>query len=147
MQDQRDGRDGRDGGDRGPKDGGQSGQRGGPQGTEFLELELSRMLLSRAADVAKEAAIDLLREAVRERLRERIGDKLAAIGHLAADELAEDVAANLEIEARIAARMDRAANVGGRLRAVMAETHKPFADLPRAPAKKSAGRGRRRKST
>jgi len=132
MHDQRDGRDG--GRDQG-RDGGGDRRRegeGGPQGTEFLELELSRMLLSRASEVAQEAAIELMREALKERLRERIGGELAAIGRLAADELADDVAANLEIEARIVARMQSAAGVHGRLRAALAQGAR--ASEPRAAA-------------
>ncbi|MFO0565767.1 MAG: hypothetical protein U0263_08895 [Polyangiaceae bacterium] len=140
MHDQRDGRDGRDGNDCGHDHGGGSHQHG-PSGSEFLELELSRMLYSRASEVAKEVAVEILRDAVRERLRERIGDKLRAIGRLAADELAEDVAVNLEIEARIAAHMQRGTGVGARLEAAIAQTAR--GDAPETPAR--AGRSRRRR--
>lgn len=88
----------------------------GPEGTEFLDLEISQVLFAQASEVAKDAALDLMREAMRERLRERLGDRLRALGRLAADELADDFEANLEIEARIAARKESAGGLEQKLR-------------------------------
>jgi histone H3/H4 len=76
----------------------------GPEGTEFLDLEISKVLYEEAAGLTRAAVRDILREAIAKRLRERLGDRLEAIARLAADELADDVEANLDIEARIAAR-------------------------------------------
>ena len=88
------------GGDRGGPDRG----RGGAQGTEFLDLEISKVLFGRAQSMARSVAEEIIRDAIKARLKERLGARLSAIGHLAADELMVDIEANLDIEARIAAR-------------------------------------------
>jgi hypothetical protein len=93
-----DGREG--GGDR------QGGGRGGPEGSEWLQLEVSRVMYGRAEAFTTEAAEELLREAVKARLRERLGPRLEAIGRLAADRFIADLEASLDIEARITARRD-----------------------------------------
>lgn len=113
--------DGRDGGrrDGGRDGGGPGGGGGGAQGTEFLDLEISQVLLGEAQQMAKGVALDLIRESIRDRLRERLGDRLAEVGRLAADELADDVEANLAIEAQIAQRNARASGVQERLAAAM----------------------------
>jgi hypothetical protein len=90
--------------------------RGGPPDTEFLDLEISRVLYGEAKDIAREAARDLMREAIRERLRQRIGDRLRAVGVLVADQLADEVEANLAIEQRIEAQRSRTREVDRKLR-------------------------------
>ncbi len=102
----------------GPNDGGREGR--GPGGPEFLDLELTQMLFAEGERMAKAVALDLMREAIRERLAERLGDQLAAIGHLAADELADDVEANLAIEARIGERQAAKSDLAERLAAALA---------------------------
>ncbi len=87
----------------------------GPEGSEFLDLEISQMLLGMAQNIARDVALDLIREAARERLSERLGDRLAEVGRLAADEMADDVEANLEIEGSIGARRERASTLRQRL--------------------------------
>jgi hypothetical protein len=96
------------GGDQGQQGG---GDRGGPQrggggaaGTEFLDLEISKVLFGRAQSMARSVAEEIIREAIKARMKERLGARLEAIGRLAADELILDIEANLDIEARIAAR-------------------------------------------
>jgi len=116
----------------------------GPEGTEFLDLEISQVLLGEAGAIAKQVALDLVREAARERLRERMGDRLAAIGQLAADELVDDVETNLEIEALIGARMEQAGALEERLRQALAS---PPAPPERAPASKRSGSGGGRKKS
>src|SRR5687767_3629863 len=49
----------------------------GPVGTEFLDLEISKLLYGQATRLATEAARQLLLDAIKERLRERLGDRLA----------------------------------------------------------------------
>ncbi len=93
-------------------------RRDGPEGTEFLELEISRVLYGDAQAVAHEAVRDLLREAIRERLRQRVGDRLRAVGVLVADELADEVDANLAIEQRIDAQRRRKRDIDEKLRAL-----------------------------
>lgn len=77
---------------------------GGPPGTDFLDLEISQVLYSEAAGVARDAFRELLKEAVKARLKERFGSKIDALAKIAADELADDVETNLSIEALINAR-------------------------------------------
>lgn len=91
------------------------GGRNGPSDTQFLDLELSQVLYSEAERMAKEVALDLIREGIRDRLRERLGARLTEVGRLAADELADDVEANLSIEQSIAARKSTAADLNARL--------------------------------
>lgn len=77
--------------------------RGGPE-TNFLDLELSKVLYSEADGVTREAFRELLKEAAKRRLQERWGDRIVALANLAVDELLADAEANLEIEAQIGAR-------------------------------------------
>ena len=113
--------------------------RRGPQDAAFLDLEISRVLEARAADLARPAAEELLREAIVERLRERMGARLREIGRAAADQLADDVEANLEIEARIVARRDARAGKPAPGREAAAVTR------PDASPKGSARASRRRR--
>jgi hypothetical protein len=130
-----DGRDESDRGERGHRDGPDQRERGGPQGSEFLDLEISQVLLSEANRLARGAALDIVREAMRERLQERLGAKLEAVGRLAADELADDVEANLEIEARFVRRREQRESLEERLRAIFSAAAAPTLE------------GRRRKRT
>ena len=98
----------RERGERGEREGrGERGERGGgPQGTEWLDLEISRVLSARADEMTRSVAEEILRDAIKVRLRERLGDRLEAIGRAAADKLADGVEASLDIEARIAAHAE-----------------------------------------
>ncbi|MFO0551531.1 MAG: hypothetical protein U0271_24300 [Polyangiaceae bacterium] len=99
---------------------------GGPQGSEFLDLEISRVLYSEASALARDAVRDILREAIRERIRSRMGQELEAIARIAADELVDDVTANLGIERQISARRDeRRRDTEERLRAVFGKAPPP----------------------
>lgn len=109
-------RDGDNDGDRGPGGGG----RGGAPNTEFLDLEITKVLYGEASGLVRAAARELLQEAIKARLRERLGDRLDAIARLAADELVLDVEANLEIEARIVARQEARASIDERVREAFA---------------------------
>jgi hypothetical protein len=117
MQDRRDDGPPRD---RRERDGDRPGGRGGPEGTEFLDLEISKVLLGEASSLAREAAREILKEAVKARLRERLGERLEAIGRLAADVLCEDIEANLAIEERIGARREERKEIERRLREALA---------------------------
>ena len=61
------------------------GGTGGPQGTDFLDLEISQVLYGEAAGVAREAFRELLKDAVKVRLKERFGSKIEALAKIAAD--------------------------------------------------------------
>src|SRR3954470_20165227 len=96
-------------GDRGHENGGERGpdhDRGGPEGTEFLDLELSKVIQARGSALAREAAEELIKESVKARLKERLGERLAEVGRIAADELVDAIETNLSIEALIAARRE-----------------------------------------
>jgi hypothetical protein len=119
--------------DRGPReqDRGRGGSRGG---AEFLDLELSKVLFGEASELTRVAARELLTEAIKARLRERMGDRLDAVARLAADELIDDMEANLEIERRISSRQRARGNLDERL-----------ADLFATPKPAEATRARRRR--
>ena len=87
------------GGDRGP--GGGGGERRGPPDTSFLNLEMSKVMYAEAQEMALDAGREIMREAIKARLRERLGEQIEALARLAADELADDILANLDIEGRI----------------------------------------------
>ncbi len=97
----------------------------GPPGTQFLDLELSKVLASEAEGLVREAARDLLREALRARIKERLGEHLEAIAHLAADSFVDDVLANLEIERIIDARRRQQSGSDERLREITAKIRRP----------------------
>ncbi len=99
---------------------------GGPEGTDFLDLELSQMLAGMARGLAKEAAVEVLRELIHAEIKQRLGDRLAALAKLTAADLVEDFEANLEIEAAIEERQLAKALLDEQARAAL-----------RAPAKKS----------
>lgn len=82
------------------------GNDGGPEGTEFLQLEVSRWLEGGARAEAEGLLRELLRGAVRDRLEARLGDRIRAVGAAIADQIADDLEANLAIEAIIDARRD-----------------------------------------
>jgi hypothetical protein len=93
--------------------------RRGPPDSEFLDLEISKIAYGEASRLTRAAASEIIKEAIVARLKERLGDKLAAIGRIAADELADDLEANLAIEARIAARRDEREATERRVRDVL----------------------------
>jgi hypothetical protein len=98
---------------------GGGGGGGGPNGTDFLDLEISQVLYSEAEKLTRDVVGDILRDAIELRLRERLGDKLGAIGRLAADALADDVEANLAIEQRIQQHRDHRRSAEGQLREIL----------------------------
>lgn len=110
-----DGSRGRDG-DQRQRDG---GDRAGAPDTEFLDLEISKVLFGRAQSMARSVAEEIIRDAIKARMKERFGARLEAIGRLAADELVLDIEANLDIEARIAARREARRAVDGEIGAAI----------------------------
>jgi hypothetical protein len=92
---------------------------GGPPDTQFLDLELTKVLYGEAEGLAREAARDILREALRARLRERLGARLEALAHIAADALADEVETNLRVEALIQEQRGRKRDVEERVRSAM----------------------------
>lgn len=105
-----------DGGRRGPDGGGPpDGGRRGPPDSSFLNLEMSKVMYAEAEQLAKEAGRELLKEALKARLRERLGDMIEALARVAADELADDILANLDIESRIDDRRRQKGDLASRL--------------------------------
>ena len=104
--------------------GGQSrgaGQPGGGQpaaSPEFLQLEMSQVLYGEAASMTHDAFRELLYDAIVERLYERMGDRIEGLARLAADELADDVEANLAVEAKVSDRSQSRENLRARVRDV-----------------------------
>lgn len=96
-------------------------ERGGPD-TDFLDLELAKVLYSEAEGVTREAYRELLKEAAKQRLLERWGDRITALANLAVDELIDDAEASLEIEARIAARNQGRRAVEDRVTQILGHT-------------------------
>jgi hypothetical protein len=110
---------GHQGGDRGHGGGGPpghgGGERRGPPDTSFLDLEMSKVMYAEAQQLAREAGRELVREAIKARLRERLGPEIEAIARIAADEMADDLLANLDIEARIDDRRRARQGLEGRV--------------------------------
>ena len=100
----------------------------GPEGSEFLQLELSRMLAGQASELVREAFGDLLRESLREALHARLGERIAALADVIAEDFAADVEANLAIASAIDGRRSAKAEVAERAR-------QAFAGPPPAKAK------------
>ena len=145
--DQRDG-DRRDRNDRGgPCDSGRDrdGRGGGPD-TQFLQLEMSRVLYEDARGVTKQALNALLLEAAKDHLRKRFGATITRLGELAIDELLHDIEASLDIEDQIRQRQE--SNGGGTpdsLREALARSRPARREAPPAkPPRAAAARKRRR---
>jgi hypothetical protein len=116
--------DGHGGHDGHGRHGGPPGRKAGPEGTDFLDLEISKVILGEAESMTRQVYGELLREAIRERLRERLGDQITAVGRLAADILADDIEANLGIERLIEQRKGERREVDSRLRAIFGKGEK-----------------------
>jgi hypothetical protein len=86
---------------------------------------MSKVLLSEADSLVREAARDLMREAIRARLKERLGEHLEAIAHLAVDVAVEDLATNLAIEHLIDEHRQRRGDTEARLREIRARMKRP----------------------
>ena len=93
---------------------------GGPPETQWLDLEITKVIQGRAEALVRAAAEEILRDAMKARLLERLGPRLQAVGRLVADELADDIEANLDIEARIAARREARRSLDGRIAEALA---------------------------
>jgi hypothetical protein len=96
------------------------GGRGGPPETQWLDLEITKVIQGRAEALVRAAAEEILKDAMKARLLERLGPRLQAVGRLVADELADDIEANLDIEARIAARREARRSLDGRIAEALA---------------------------
>lgn len=101
---------------------------GGAPDTQFLDLELSKVLFGEADSITREAFRELLKDAAKRRLLERWGQRITALAELAVDELIADAEANLEIEARIAARTQARAQLDDRVAAILAAAPSAAAD-------------------
>lgn len=117
----------------------------GPENTEFLDLEPTRMLLSLASGLSRSVAEDILRGAIRKRLEERLGPELERIGRVAADLLADDFEANLRIERAIEDHKSTRQNLEQRLVAALAAEGSAgaSADVKATPAKPSRPKAKR----
>jgi hypothetical protein len=78
--------------------------RGGGPDTDFLDLELSKVMYSEAEAATRAAFRELLEESAKRRLQERWGDRIDALAKLAVDQLIADAEVNLEIEVKIGER-------------------------------------------
>lgn len=76
----------------------------GAGGPDFLDLELSKVLLSEAESITREAFRELLKDAAKARFQARYGQQIEALANLAVDELLADMTTNLAIEQQIAER-------------------------------------------
>jgi hypothetical protein len=129
------------GGDRGPSE---RENEHGPADSEFLNLEMSKVVLSDAESLIAEAGRDILRAAIRERIEERFGDRLRAVGHLVADAAMDDLEANLSIESLIHANRNARRGLDERVREVLGSVKAtpPPAAAPTAPSR-TVSRGSR----
>jgi hypothetical protein len=100
---------------------------------------MSQVLYGEAKSLAREAGRELIKESIKERLRERFGDKLAALARIAADELIDDLEANLAIESSIAARRE----ARGATSQKIADALRPDQGRPSATTGAEEGRGAR----
>lgn len=119
----------------------------GPDNTDFLDLEISQAIYGGARDLKIPVVMDIIRQAMRERLQERLGPELAAIGRIAADEIADDIQVSAEIEARIARRQEHSDDLLQRVRSALggkAAEPSPLTPAARRKAGGSRKRGRRR---
>ena len=121
--------------------------RGGPDGgpgsdTQFLQLEMSRVLYAEAQGVTKQAVRELLLEAAKAHLRERFGETITRLGQLATDELLTDIEASLEIEERIHHRRESSGGTEDRLREALARSRAPRSQ---PSGERQEGRARSRK--
>jgi len=121
----------------GPRGGGED--RRGPPGTDWLDLEMSKVLQGAAERLARGAAEEILKDAIKARLLERLGPRLEAIGRLVADQLADDVEANLDIEARIAARREARRLLDGRIAEALGHPGERPRDAPGEPREPREG--------
>lgn len=94
------------------------GDGGGPQSGGFLDLEISKVLFAEAEGVTREAFRELLKDAAKREFQARWGERIDALAKLAVDELLTDIAANLEIEAKIAARSAAREGLDDRVQAI-----------------------------
>ncbi|EDM75624.1 hypothetical protein PPSIR1_00235 [Plesiocystis pacifica SIR-1] len=92
---------------------------GGGGNTDFLDLEISKVLYSEAEGVTREAFRELLKDAAKRQWQARFGDQIDALAKLAVDELLADVTTNLEIEAKIAARQAAREGVDAKVSALL----------------------------
>jgi murein endopeptidase len=90
-------------------------QRGAPN-TQFLDLEISKVLFSDAQQTTREAFHELLKEAAKEELKAKFGEQIQALASLAVDEFIHNTAANLAIESRIQQRQQDQRSFEERLR-------------------------------
>ena len=94
---------------------------GASENHQFLDLEMSRVLLDQASRAAREGFRQLLLERVKERLSEKLGDQIDALAALAVDDLVADIEANVDIEQRILSRADLRADHARKLAAIFGE--------------------------
>jgi hypothetical protein len=140
--DQRDGRGGPNG-DAG-RDADQRGRDGSD--TQFLQLEMSRVLYEEARGVTKQALRELLLDAAKDHLRKRFGEAITRLGELATEELLSGIEASLDIEDQIQRRQESSGGTPDRLREALARSRSARREAPaeRKEGRASASRKRRR---
>jgi hypothetical protein len=146
------------GGDRGPRD--QRDERGAPPGdsgrgregggrngpdTQFLQLEMSRVLYEDARRVTKQALKELLLDAAKDHLRKRFGATITRLGELATEELLRDIESSLDIEDQIRQRQETTGDTPDSLREALARTRSARREGSPEPRKPRAAAARRRR--
>ncbi len=111
--------------DRERKDRGGDRREGGEGGSQFLDLEISKVLASDASRLARRALQDLVLERIKEQLVEMLGDRLDAMASFAAEDLMMDIETNLEIERHILTRRVLRDTQEMRLRSILAGDMEP----------------------
>jgi hypothetical protein len=84
----------------------ESSPHGGPEDLQFLDLEISKVLISEASQLARQAYQQVLVETIKERLMDRLGALIESLADAAVEDLAADLEANIDIERRIKARAE-----------------------------------------
>ena len=100
----------------------------GNEALQFLDLELSKMLLGEAGKLAFDAYRKILIEKLEVKLKEKLGVEIDALAELAADDFIEDMRTNLEIEARINARAEIRKKQTRKLEEIFGQVQKSLED-------------------
>lgn len=96
----------RDDGENGNREGRELPNRSGSEDLQFLDLEMSKVLVDEASGLARKALQEALVEKIRGRLMERLGELIDGLADAAVEDLASDIEANLDIERRIRERAE-----------------------------------------
>lgn len=85
-------------------DHGHDGGHGKGPNTDFLDLELDKVMFDEAESIVRESFRELLKEAAKTRIQEVWGERIGELARLAVDEALADNDASFKVQAIIAAR-------------------------------------------